>query len=247
MYAAHLDGTAANSSKIYSTSSVGATVTSVMSRPRSATFIPDREPDKSSIVTSSDTVTSTSSDNKLGKYIVLISLHGHNTLVYYVVCIINNFIIYNYTLCIPCIARDGSINPPTMITTSLTVVSTSNTVVAVCSPLASNVTVTSGETSTVSDIYMNGNGQFITLKSLFKQHILYAAYLGETAANSSKINSTSSVGATGTSVMSVTTPSSPTFIPDTAPVITPIVTSSNTSTSPSYVSKLGKYLATHTL
>ena len=56
------------------------------------------------------------------------------------------------------IARHGFINPPTMITTSLTVVSTSNTVVAVCSPLASNITVTSGETSTVSDTHMNGNG-----------------------------------------------------------------------------------------
>ena len=82
LYAAHLDGTAVNCSKMNSISSIGATVALVMSRPSCATFIPDTEPDKSSIVTSSDTVTSTSSDNKLGTYIVLISLHGHNTLIY---------------------------------------------------------------------------------------------------------------------------------------------------------------------
>ena len=57
------------------------------------------------------------------------------------------------------IARHGFINPPTMITTSLTVVSTSNTVVAVCSPLTSNITVTSGKTGTVNDMHMNEKGK----------------------------------------------------------------------------------------
>ena len=64
------------------------------------------------------------------------------------------------------IARHGFIIPTTMITTGFTVVSTSNTVVAVCSPITSNITVTSGETSTISDMHMSITGRFIKLNSL---------------------------------------------------------------------------------
>ena len=55
------------------------------------------------------------------------------------------------------IADFDSINATAI--TSLTVVSTSNTTVAVCSPLTSNITVTSSKTGTVSDMHMNEKGK----------------------------------------------------------------------------------------
>ena len=64
----------------------------------------------------------------------------------------------NCSITIMCTIGDfDSINATAI--TSLTVVSTSNTAVAVCSPLTSNITVTSGKTGTVNDMHMNEKGK----------------------------------------------------------------------------------------